>query len=185
MRSHRAHGLRGLTVEYTVHMSHSLLALMSSLHPTVPYALLHSVELCVQSTQYRRDSVEQNMRILILACLIYELLSQSDSKEHRLEYCPRTTRSPLHYWRLLEYNVFGTGISRMHVRNKITLFSRSYFPADFSWRADNSYSPSTLGTILPSIGCSAVPVCNPLLLQQRRYCSISMEHHLANCLPVH
>jgi hypothetical protein len=79
--------------------------------------------------------------------------------------CPRATRSPLgvgggherlrctlsenmrpplqHYSytqcnALLEYNVFGIGISGVRMRSKITPFPRSNFPANLSWRADST-----------------------------------------------
>jgi hypothetical protein len=44
----------------------------------------------------------------------------------------------LRYWRLPEYNVFGTGMGRVIMSSKITPFFQSSFPADFSWRADSS-----------------------------------------------
>jgi hypothetical protein len=52
-------------------------------------------------------------------------------------------RNALHYWRLLTYNVFGIGIFGVRMRSKITLFFRSYFPADFSWRAHSTKVQST------------------------------------------
>jgi hypothetical protein len=42
----------------------------------------------------------------------------------------------LHYWRPLEYNVFGIGIAGVRMRSKITPFSLSYCPTDYSWRAN-------------------------------------------------
>jgi hypothetical protein len=45
------------------------------------------------------------------------------------------------YWRLLEDNVFRIGVGGVRMRSKIAPLSRSYFPTDFSWRADNMYDP--------------------------------------------
>jgi hypothetical protein len=38
----------------------------------------------------------------------------------------------------MEYSVFGMGIDGVRLRSKITPYSSSYFPADFSWRADST-----------------------------------------------
>jgi hypothetical protein len=44
----------------------------------------------------------------------------------------------LHYWRLLENDVFGIGTGGVGMRNKITPFTRSHGPANFSKRTDST-----------------------------------------------
>jgi hypothetical protein len=40
---------------------------------------------------------------------------------------------------ILQYNVFGIGIGGLRMRGNIAPFSLSYFPADFSRRADSLF----------------------------------------------